>query len=314
VQIEYYEHGGGALLSVDWVAGSANTAPHAVIASPGPTTTWRVGELIAFSGSGTDGEDGALPASALAWSLVMHHCPSNCHTHPIQTFDDVTSGSFNAPDHEYPSHLELSLTVTDSGGLSDTASVRLDPKTVVLAFRSSPTGLELVIGNVRKATPFDETVILGSSNSISAPSPQTFDGREHVFSAWSDGGARTHTITADAARTYTATYTATTPPPPTASPPLNTAPPTISGQPKEGSLMTATDGSWSGTPPITFTYLWRRCNKSGASCTDISGAAAKTYRPTSADVGFTLRVQVTATNTAGTSTATSDKSAVIRRR
>ena len=313
VRVEYYEHDGGALLSVDWEAGSANTAPDAVIDSPTATTTWRVGELIAFSGSGTDGQDGALPASAFAWSLVMNHCPSNCHTHPIQTFDDVTSGSFNAPDHEYPSFLELSLTVTDSGGLSDTASVRVDPKTVALAFRSSPSGLELVIGNVRKATPFDETVILGSSNSISAPSPQTLDGREHVFSSWSDGGAQTHTITADAATTRTATYTAT-PPPPTASPPVNTARPTISGQPKEGSVLTTTNGSWSGTPPITFTYQWRRCNKSGAVCADISGANAKTYGLTSADVGFTLRAQVTATNTAGTSTATSDKTAQIRRR
>ena len=46
----------------------------------------------------------------------MNHCPSNCHTHPIQTFPNVASGSFNAPDHEYPSHLELRLTATDSDG------------------------------------------------------------------------------------------------------------------------------------------------------------------------------------------------------
>ena len=78
--------------------------------------------------------------------------------------------------------------------------------------------------------------------------------------------------------------------------------------------MTASDGSWAGTPPITYTHQWRRCNKSGASCTDISGAIARTYGLTSADVGFTLRVQVTATNAAGTSTATSDKTAQIRRR
>ena len=170
-----------------------------------------------------------------------------------------------------------------------------------------------MIGNVRKADALRETVILGSSNSISAPSPQTLNGREHLFSSWSDGGAQTHTITANAATTHTATYTAT-PPPPTGTPPVNTARPTVSGQPKEGSVMTASDGSWSGTPPITFTYQWRRCNKSGASCTDMSGANAKTYGLTPADVGFTLRVQVTATNTAGTSTATSDKTAQIRRR
>src|SRR4026207_1295949 len=132
-------------------------------------------------------------------SVEMPHPPPTCHTHPIQTFDDVKTGSFNAPDHEYPSHLELSLTVTDSGGLAATASVRLDPKTVLLTFNSAPAGLELVVGNVRRTAPFGETVILGSLNTISAPSPQMLDGREHVFSSWSDGGAQTHTITADAA-------------------------------------------------------------------------------------------------------------------
>jgi hypothetical protein len=30
----------------------------------------------------------------------------------------VASGSFTAPDHEYPSYLELRLAATDSGGLS----------------------------------------------------------------------------------------------------------------------------------------------------------------------------------------------------
>ena len=50
----------------------------------------------------------------------MHHCPSNCHTHAVQTFSGVASGSFAAPDHEYPSWLELRLTATDSLGLSGT--------------------------------------------------------------------------------------------------------------------------------------------------------------------------------------------------
>lgn len=313
VRVEYYEHGGGALASLSWAAGASNTAPEATIDSPSATTTWRVGELITFSGSATDAEDGALPASAFSWNLVMQHCPSNCHTHPIQTFDGVTTGSFNAPDHEYPSYLELSLTVTDSGGLSDTATVRLDPKTVVLPFRSTPDRLELVIGNIRKATPFDETVILGSNNTISAPSPQTLDTQQYVFSSWSDGGAQTHNITADAAVTYTATYTAS-PPPPTVQPPVNTALPTISGSAIQGSVLTASNGSWSGTTPMTFAYQWRRCNKTGAVCADITGATATTYTVASGDVNLTLRVRVTATNSAGSSSATSDKTAVVKKR
>jgi hypothetical protein len=63
---------------------------------------------------------GALPAEQLTWSLIMHHCPSDCHEHPEQIFAGVESGSFVTPDHEYPSYLELRLTATDSGGLTDT--------------------------------------------------------------------------------------------------------------------------------------------------------------------------------------------------
>ena len=54
-----------------------------------------------------------LPASSLRWALDMRHCSrtdaTNCHTHHIQDYVGVASGSFVAPDHEYPSHLELSL-------------------------------------------------------------------------------------------------------------------------------------------------------------------------------------------------------------
>ena len=93
-----------------------NPAPTATIDTPGAATTWKVGDVINFSGHATDAQDGTLPASALSWELILYHCPSNCHTHPIQTFAGVASGSLTAPDHEYPSYLELKLTATDSGG------------------------------------------------------------------------------------------------------------------------------------------------------------------------------------------------------
>ena len=93
-----------------------NSPPTATIVSPPGSLTWRVGDVINFSGSGSDPQDGNLPASALSWSLILHHCPSTCHAHPLQTFAGVASGSFTTPDHEHPSHLELVLTATDSGG------------------------------------------------------------------------------------------------------------------------------------------------------------------------------------------------------
>ena len=99
---------------------------------------------------------GSLPPSAFSWEIILHHCPSNCHTHPIQSFSGVTTGSFSAPDHDYPSQLEIKLTVTDAGGLKDTKSVLLDPQTVALNFASTPSGLELVVGSSSAPTPFYE--------------------------------------------------------------------------------------------------------------------------------------------------------------
>jgi hypothetical protein len=138
--------------------------------------------------------------------VIMHHCPSNCHTHPVQDFNGVAGGSLAAPDHGYPSYLELRLTATDSGGLTDVESVRLDPKTVVLSLRSAPTGLTLAVDTDTATTPFTRTVIEKSSVSIGAPPTQTLGETSYTFRSWSDGGAATHTITATAPATYTATY------------------------------------------------------------------------------------------------------------
>jgi glucose/arabinose dehydrogenase len=188
---------------------AGNTPPSATIDSPLSTTTWKVGDTISFSGSATDQQDGSLGASKLTWSLIMHHCSSanSCHEHRVQDFAGVSSGSFDAPDHEYPSYLELQLTATDSGGLTDTKSMQLDPKTVTLTFQSEPAGLQLTVGSSSGTTPFTRTVIAGSKNSVSAPSPQTLGGINYGFASWSDGGAQSHDIVApDAVATYTATY------------------------------------------------------------------------------------------------------------
>lgn len=183
-----------------------NEAPTAVIDTPVTGTTWKVGDTIAFSGHATDPQQGTLPASRLDWNLVMHHCsaPDTCHEHAIRSWTGAASGSFQAPDHEYPSYLELKLVATDQDGLANTVSRRLDPKTVDLTFTTVPAGLQLAVGSTSGTTPFSRTVIQGSVNSVSAPSPQG----PSVFASWSDGGAPTHVVTApQAATTYTATYT-----------------------------------------------------------------------------------------------------------
>src|SRR4029453_4455818 len=186
---------------------AGNTPPTATISSPTSSLRWKVGDTISFSGRATDPQDGTLPASAPSWSLVLQDCDSggNCHQHPLQTWPGVASGSFSAPDHAYPSYLELTLTATGAGGLTDTETVRLDPQTVNLTFQTTPGGLQLTVGGTTGTSSFTRTVIVGSTNTVSANSPQTKGKKTYTFSSWSDGGAQTHVITAPAAAT---TYSA----------------------------------------------------------------------------------------------------------
>jgi glucose/arabinose dehydrogenase len=186
---------------------AGNTPPTAKISSPAPGTLWKVGDVINFSGSATDTQDGNLLASRFHWHVVMMHCPANCHAHTIQEFDGVYGGSFKAPDHEYPSYLELRLTATDTQGLQDTKILKLYPKTTLLTLKSDPSGLQLVINGASYTTTFSHTVIVGSHNSVSATTPQTLNEISYRFSSWSDGGTQTHDITAPAnAMTLTAHF------------------------------------------------------------------------------------------------------------
>jgi glucose/arabinose dehydrogenase len=226
VRLKVTDPANGLTSTASQVISADNVAPTVTITKPASGTTWRVGDSIDFAATAEDSNE-ALGPSAYSWSLVLHHCPASCHVHPLQDFPGVTGGSFLAPDHGYPSHLELSVTVTDSGGLTDTKSVELQPATVPLHFVSEPAGLRLVVGGSEDAAPFDREVIVGSQNELLAPSPQG----GLLFSSWSDLGARTHTITAPATpTTYVATFAAPAPPPPP--PPPSPPPPPPPAGPK----------------------------------------------------------------------------------
>jgi glucose/arabinose dehydrogenase len=192
---------------------SNNTPPQASIDAPAESLTWAVGDVIGLSGSATDTQQGSLPDSAFDWDVIVDHCPSNCHQHVIEQLDDRKSGFFVAPDHEYPSTLTIRLIVTDQGGLTDTESVTIAPKTVTLSLDSVPGGLELALNSEVGSAPFTRPVIQGSQNTISASSPQTVGGEIHDFASWSDGGAATHTLTADQSTALVATFHDRTPPP-----------------------------------------------------------------------------------------------------
>jgi glucose/arabinose dehydrogenase len=181
-----------------------------VIDTPIEGTTWKVADPISFSGHAVDPQGAPIPASGLAWAVLLHHCTGDCHIHTLQTFDGVASGSFVAPDHEYPSHLELQLTATDGDGVETSVSRVLSPQTTTITLASTPAGRQLSLGSFTRTAPFTTTVIVGSSNLVTAPD-QASGSTQYNWSAWSDGGARSHTIVAGSApATYTASFTSGT--------------------------------------------------------------------------------------------------------
>jgi hypothetical protein len=96
------------------------------------------------------------------------------------------------------------------------------------------------------------------------------------------------------------------PPPPSA--PVNTSPPVISGTPQVGHTLTASTGSWSPSTGLSYAYRWLRCN---GSCSTVSGATSSTYVPVAGDVGWSLAVSVTASNSGGSGAATSSPTAPV---
>lgn len=94
-------------------------------------------------------------------------------------------------------------------------------------------------------------------------------------------------------------------------PPRNDSPPIVSGTPEVGQRLTGTRGEWSGNP-TDYNYVWRRCDRNGGSCANISGANGLTYTLTSADAGNTLRFRVEAVNGDGRRNASSVPTAVVR--
>jgi hypothetical protein len=92
--------------------------------------------------------------------------------------------------------------------------------------------------------------------------------------------------------------------------------PSISGNTVEGSTLSATSGSWSGATPITYAFQWVRCPTGGGAadggdCFFVPGGTKSTYVLDKDDVGRRLRVRVTASNSAGSTTVASDATQVV---
>jgi glucose/arabinose dehydrogenase/PKD repeat protein len=181
-----------------------NFAPVPVIDSPVEGAKFRVGQTLTLTGTASDVEDGTYPASALTWNVWLFH---RDHRHPY--FGPATGNNltFTGPAPEdltaaTNSYLVVELTVTDSRGISITASRDVMPLTVPLTFKTKPTGLKVRVKDQPFVCPVTLTSWAGWMLTIKAPNQGSYR-----FLTWSDNGAQEHTITTpNAATTYTANY------------------------------------------------------------------------------------------------------------
>lgn len=187
---------------------TTNKPPVAGISTPNSGTTYGGGQAIGYSGTGTDPEDGVLPASAFTWEVVFHH---GSHTHPfVAAISGSKSGSFTIPAaSETASDVfyRIHLTVRDSKGLTHHVTRDVLPRTVTITLASNPTGLVINLDGQPRVTPYTFTGVVGITRVLEAVSPQSLGTKSYNFSSWSDGGSRSHSIsTPSSPATFTAAF------------------------------------------------------------------------------------------------------------
>jgi len=172
-----------------------NTPPQVTITSPAPEKLYAVGEHVLVQASATDAQDGTLPGASLSWDIKKVH---DDHTHPFQSgtgssIDMVPDGPEPDPGAAELSHMRITVTATDSRGLSSSATMELEPHKVPLTFRTEPAGLKVHVEANDLTSGAQITAWEAWDVHVSAPA-QIVGGRTYVFDSWSDGGAREHIV------------------------------------------------------------------------------------------------------------------------
>jgi glucose/arabinose dehydrogenase len=176
-----------------------NTPPTPTITSPNSGFQYSVGQTVMLTGSATDAQDGPLSASALTWNVILHH---DTHTHPFLTDQVGNNIQFQAPPPEdlsaaTNSYLEVTLTATDSGGLTTTVTRDILPLKRDLTVQSTGnvgaavTGLKVSLNGTVITTPQTVTVWSGWQLPVTV-ADQNLGANGYRFNTWSDGGARSH--------------------------------------------------------------------------------------------------------------------------
>ncbi|MGH3864455.1 PA14 domain-containing protein [Actinokineospora sp.] len=182
--------------------------PTLTVSTPVDDQLYRAGDTINYTAFATDGAGFDLNDAGLKTVVRLRH---GTHYHPFVGPLTGRAGSFTIPatgEASADTSYELTVTATDSNGLSTSRSVTIRPRTADLTFATSPPGLGVLLDSIPVATPHTVAGVAGFQRGLTAPDRATgADGARLQFAGWSDGAPIRHTVaTPDTDTTYTATY------------------------------------------------------------------------------------------------------------
>jgi len=301
--------------------GSSSAVSAATVAAP--SLPPRIGTLPQVSGQAQIGQvlqtsKGTWVGTVTSYAYQWLRCDAgggNCV--PI---DSATKASYTAKLADVLHTLAVRVSATGPGGTTQATSAptaSIAPLPIVNVTRPSVSG-SVVVGNKLTADK-------GAWNG-------TISGYGYQWLSCDAGGASCAPITdatssgyttkvADIGHALAVRVTATGPDSQvsatsaatgaiTAVPVSNLALPTISGTKVAGSQLALDKGTWKGTIS-SYAYQWRRCDANGTGCADVAGKTGNKYTLAAVDVGYTIRVRVTATGLGGTASAVSAATTVI---
>ena len=294
-----------------------------------PTVTAQPPAGGAASISGTAQQGQTLTATTSGWSntptsytYTWESCTTTCTTVATDS-SSSTASTYAIAASDVGHTIEVEVTATNSGGTSTavtsapTATVVAEPPaggtaSISGTAQQGQTLTATTSGWSNSPTSYTyqwESCVSGTCSIVATDSASTATTSTYVIAATDVGHtievAVTATNSGGNSTTVTSAATATV----IALAPVISVAPAITGTAQQNQTLTASTGTWTNTP-TSYAYQWEDC--SGTTCTAISGATSSTYVVAAADVGKTIEVEVTATNTGGTSApAASAPTAVV---
>jgi adhesin/invasin len=278
---------------------SVRVSPASIVAN-GTSTSTATATVSDVNGHNVAGDSVAFASTDGGETIgsVTDH-GNGTYTATVTSSTTVGAPTLTASDSSLLPHVTGTVTLTQTPGPATNVSVGFSPASIVANGTSTSTATATVTDVNGNRVP-GESVGFSSSDSGETIGSVTGHGDgTYTATVTSSTTVGAPTLTASDSSvlphvTGQATLTQTVPVPSIA------APPSVSGDAASGQTMSESHGSWTNGP-TSYAYQWQDCDGAGNSCSAIAGATSQTYTLAAGDVGHTIRVQESASNTGGTS-------------